>query len=108
MSLDCYIYVIGREQGPVKVGISADPGLRLRGLQTGCPFGLKLLYARRMRNRKHAEEHEADFLACHPDYHIRGEWYRCDAEIAIEGIDGGVEVEEYFESLRDSSAAGAV
>ena len=38
-----YLYVIGvPDRGPVKIGISAEPELRLRALQTGYPFELEV------------------------------------------------------------------
>lgn len=94
-----YIYVIGREQGPVKVGVSDTPERRLASLQTGCPFELRLLHVQKMRGRKHALRHERDFHAIYEMYHLRGEWFRCDAEVAIDGIFTSIETESAFEEM---------
>jgi len=37
-----YIYIIGSDNPPYKVGISKDPNRRLRNLQTGHPYPLKI------------------------------------------------------------------
>lgn len=92
--LPVFIYVIGREQGPVKVGVSSMPEARMGTLQTGCPFRLSLLHVRQMRNRDHALEYERNFRADHAAYHLHGEWYRCDADFAIDGIECAVETEQ--------------
>lgn len=41
-----YIYVIGSDNPPYKVGISRDPARRLKSLQTGHPFPLQLHYTK--------------------------------------------------------------
>ena len=41
-----FIYVIGGIDPPYKVGISRDPERRLKGLQTGHPYPLKLHYVK--------------------------------------------------------------
>jgi hypothetical protein len=39
-----YVYVIGEEDGPLKIGTAKDPIARLRGLQTGNPRRLRVEY----------------------------------------------------------------
>jgi hypothetical protein len=41
-----FIYIIGSDQAPYKVGISRDPKKRLKTLQTGHPFPLQLHYTK--------------------------------------------------------------
>ena len=41
-----FIYIIGSDQAPYKVGISRDPIKRLRSLQTGHPYPLQLHYTK--------------------------------------------------------------
>ena len=41
-----YIYVIGSDNPPYKVGISRDPVRRLKALQTGHPYPLQLHYTK--------------------------------------------------------------
>lgn len=94
-----FIYVIGREQGPVKVGISSSPRTRLAELQTGCPFKISILNEQRMRDRDHALKHEKTFHEVYRKYRLMGEWFKIDADIAIDGICTGLELEQHFESL---------
>jgi hypothetical protein len=94
---DCSVYVIGRSEGPVKVGISAYPWGRLATLQIGCPFKLELLHTHKARNRLHALAHEEMFHSVYKEYRMIGEWFELDAEAAIEGVDCTFETEEYFE-----------
>ena len=89
-----YIYVIGREQGPVKIGISASLVGRLAILQTGCPFKLTLLHAHEAKNRDHALSHERSFHESYADYRILGEWFKMDSDCAIDGIETRFETEE--------------
>lgn len=98
MTVPIFIYVIGRPKGPVKVGVSNSPSSRMLGLQTGCPFKLELLLSQPMRNRAHALRHEADFHAVYEEKRLIGEWFKIDAELAIELIEVGLEHEAYFES----------
>lgn len=37
-----YLYIIGSDQPPYKVGISKNPDARLKALQTGHPYPLKI------------------------------------------------------------------
>jgi hypothetical protein len=41
-----FIYIIGATEPPYKVGISRDPNRRLKSLQTGYPYPLKLHYTK--------------------------------------------------------------
>lgn len=91
-----YVYVIGREEGPVKVGVSANPWSRASGLQTGCPFELKVLHAQEMRDRAHALDHERHFHAVYETHKLVGEWFDIDADLAIEGIETSLQLEEHF------------
>ena len=91
-----YVYVIGRERGPVKVGITASLGGRLAILQTGCPFKLTLFHAHAARNRDHAIWHEQSFHESYAEDRLIGEWFKLDAELAIEGVETSFEIEEWY------------
>lgn len=91
-----YVYVIGRSEGPVKVGITSDLIGRLRSMQTGSPFKLKLLYAMPCESRNDAREHEQTFHAVYAENRLEGEWFNMDAELAIEGVKTGFQIEEWF------------
>lgn len=92
-----FLYVIGKEDGPVKVGISDYPGGRLNTLQTGCPFKIEILHLAEMRDRNHALWHEANFHEVYAEKRLVGEWFDLDAELAIECITSGLDIEEHFE-----------
>ena len=77
-----YIYVIGSDQPPYKVGISVNPQKRLRELQTGHPERLRVL---------HEQETEYDrtrllerVIHRHLKHHrCEGEWFQMDLEDLI-------------------------
>lgn len=92
---ECYIYVIGREDGPVKVGISSGPNGRLMALQIGCPFTIGLLHQRKCRDRDHALQHESIFHDVYAPHRLRGEWFDMESDLAIEGVDTLFDFEEW-------------
>lgn len=57
------------ETGPIKVGMSSEPTVRLKALQTGCPYRLKLLNTAR-------GNWESYFKSMFEEECIRGEWFR--------------------------------
>lgn len=92
-----FIYVIGREEGPVKVGITSSPNGRLSTIQTGCHFKIEILHLRECRDRDHALEHEQIFHDVYRDERLSGEWFNLDAAHAIEGVDVSFDYEEHWE-----------
>lgn len=82
-----FIYVIGKAEGPVKVGASGNPLARLTALQTGCPFKLRLLHQRECADRATAFEHEEIFGAVCDDLRMVGEWFDMPAERAARIVD---------------------
>jgi hypothetical protein len=69
-----YIYIIGSDTPPYKVGISKDPGRRLKSLQTGHPRKLRILDAR----ATDAEKTKLLETAIHQQlkfYKTHGEWF---------------------------------
>ena len=86
--LEC-IYVIGSDYfEPVKIGRASDPLSRLRSLQIGNPFKLKLLAAYFMA------KHESAYLEwrCHHilkgmGFGVSGEWFDLDVDDAHAVID---------------------
>jgi predicted GIY-YIG superfamily endonuclease len=95
-----FIYVIGRQDGPVKVGVTSNPQSRLGQIRTGCPFHVELLHAEPMLSRAHALQHEADFHAVYEEKRLNGEWFDIDAELAIELIETGLDHESWFQETR--------
>lgn len=102
-----FIYVIGREQGPVKVGITSSPGARLAAIQTGCHFKIDILHLRECRDREQALEHEEIFHSVYREQRLNGEWFDLAADFAIEGVDTAFDYEEHFqeEARREWMAA---
>lgn len=98
-----YIYVIGRDEGPVKVGISDNPGARVLGLQTGCPFQLSLLATFQFEDRIAAHQEEQFFHRCYRKQNLVGEWFNLSADLAIEGIEGNLLSRAHFENERAAS-----
>lgn len=94
-----FIYVIGKADGarPVKIGISQIPRARLKTLQTGCPFKLRLLHLRKCRNRDHALEHEKSFHHIYRAKRLQGEWFNVDLNLASSLIDINLAHEAHFE-----------
>lgn len=95
MSETNYIYVIGQEEGPVKVGITSDLIGRLRSMQTGSAFKLKLLYAMPCLDRDNAREHERAFHDVWAEDRLEGEWFNLPAHLAIEGVQTGFQHEQW-------------
>jgi hypothetical protein len=90
-----YVYVIGRDEGPVKVGITTNLIARLRSMQTGCPFKLQLLYAMPAENRDNALWHERIFHDVYAEHRLEGEWFNLAAYEAIEGVQTGFQHEQW-------------
>lgn len=102
-----FIYVIGRPEGPVKVGITSSPQARLSTIQTGCHFHIDILYLRECRDRNHALEHERNFHAVYAEHRLSGEWFDMESDLAGEGVDTPFDIEtwEREERRRDWMAA---
>ena len=96
---ECYIYVIGREDGPVKVGITSSPRERLHTLQTACPFKIDLLHYRACADRDDALWREQMFHDVYDDNRLHGEWFDIEADLAIEGVDLQFELDEYYAEM---------
>jgi hypothetical protein len=76
------VYVIGTPGHPVKIGVAGDPKKRLAGLQTGCAFKLRLLYARVCPLGYELKVE----TACHKalrSYRVAGEWFDVSREQAV-------------------------
>lgn len=83
MSDDCYVYVIGRPEGPVKVGISSSPYARLSTIQTSCPFAIDLAYVFQCPDRDIARHIERSFHETRREKCLHGEWFNYAPREAI-------------------------
>lgn len=61
-----------------KIGISVNPKRRLKQLQTGCPFILRLLWC---CDLKDAKETEKRIHLCLKSNHVSGEWYKVEGDV---------------------------
>lgn len=99
---ECFIYVIGRPDGPVKIGISADPICRVRELQTGCPFRLTILHREPLPSRRKALEIEEMVLAVHCESRLAGEWLNIDGDLATEAVRNAIDIDLHFAERRSA------
>jgi predicted GIY-YIG superfamily endonuclease len=90
-----YVYAIGREEGPVKIGITSNLVSRLSSLNTASSFPLRLIYAQPCKDQQHATMHEASCHRYHEEKRLNGEWFDVDADAAIEAIQSGFEQEQW-------------
>jgi len=91
-----YVYVMGSEGGPVKVGISTNPDIRLVQLKAGCCFPITVFFRAPIAERSTAYRIEQTFHRVYREYQRYGEWFNIDAEQAIEGIETAIELEQHF------------
>ena len=104
----CFIYVIGCDEGPVKVGISDNPWGRLRQLKTGCHLPIKLLHVQTMRDREHALYHEKWFHEVHGDQRLAGEWFSTSRWAAVESLLTAIELQADYEFEQHEAAMAAI
>lgn len=103
--MTCYLYVIGREEGPVKVGISNGPGGRLATIQTSCPFQVYLFHAEPMPSRERALYEEKHIHGIFEQDRLIGEWFDVEPDIVIEQIEFTKDIEEYYRQKALENAA---
>lgn len=61
----------------MKIGKAKDPEKRLRQLQTGCPYQLKLIGTIRCKSDRHAIDIEKAAHELFSEYNHLGEWFKC-------------------------------
>ena len=82
---DHYLYVIGSQNttdGPVKMGLSADPDQRVKDLQTGHPEPL-MVYHREPVEIERVRLYERLLHRDNNHYRRHGEWFDLSVEQAI-------------------------
>lgn len=87
MSERTFVYLVGREEGPIKCGITSNLFSRLRSLQTGCPFRIQVIYVHTALVREMAAQIEGHFHRSHDTDRTEGEWFNITSEDALESID---------------------
>lgn len=86
-----FVYAIGSEDGPVKVGITTNLDSRLRSLQNGSATKLELIWVYTAEDRDEALKMERSFHECHNNIRLEGEWFNITAELAFESLKTQVE-----------------
>ena len=100
-----YIYVIGQECGPVKVGISQKPWDRVATIGTSAPFKVSLLYCYPAKSRTQARFYEEEFHEIHFNVQLWGEWFKITPEAAIAAIQASLELEYPYEDVKPQRRA---
>lgn len=77
-----YIYVIGGDNPPYKVGISKNPHRRLKTLQTGHPDKLKILSLKETEPSK-TKLLESVIHHNMKQYRLTGEWFNLDLKTIL-------------------------
>jgi len=76
---DMYLYVIKEDNTPnYKIGISKNPELRLKQLQTGNSSKLSLIYTVKAENRY---KDETELHKIFEAYKIQGEWFKLESSL---------------------------
>jgi hypothetical protein len=79
-----FVYVISGDHGRQKIGVSDDPKQRVRDLQTGSPFPLKLEFVGLTEGTGYDVEGEAHFML--HSHRQSGEWFTVPPEVAITAV----------------------
>ena len=99
MEKPTYLYVIGAENGPIKIGITGSLTGRLAQIQTGCPFLAVIWFVKPIFSRGLAIRHERMIHRCHQEQKLAGEWFDLDVEEGIEAIECTIDTHDYFEEM---------
>lgn len=84
--MSSYIYIIGSDNPPYKIGISKNPELRLKNIQTGHPHKLQILELRET-DSKRTKLLESVIHKHLNNYRMTGEWFDIPLEKAILHVD---------------------
>ena len=77
-----FIYVIGDNASPYKIGFTKDPNKRLKSLQTGNPSKLNMLYKQEI-NESETKFIEKQIHNVLKRKQVSGEWFDITLEDAI-------------------------
>jgi hypothetical protein len=80
-----YVYVIGPEVGPQKIGIATKPALRLHDIQNGNPAHLSIALQMDPEERSAIEVERRAHLILDAS-RLRGEWFDVTRERAVEAV----------------------
>ena len=83
------LYVIGADTGPLKVGRSKRPRMRLQSIATGSDRRLRLLYEAEIADDLDAEAEALAHMALR-EHWTSGEWFNVTLDVARRAIDDAV------------------
>lgn len=86
-----HVYVVGSDDGPMKIGIAIDPRNRLAELQVGHPFKLKVLRTWKHEAAAHIELEAHKILRGN---RLQGEWFSVSPEEAIAAVERAIKRKE--------------
>jgi len=84
-----YVYIIQsgtRKKSPIKIGMSDDPEKRIKQLQTGNPYILRIIISIKCNSRKHAFELERTLHRMLLRNNILNEWFFVKKKSLLETI----------------------
>jgi hypothetical protein len=81
-----YIYIIGSDKPPYKIGISRNPERRLKNIQTGHPHKLQI-WELRETDSKRTKLLESVIHKHLVNYRMTGEWFNIPLEEAKHHVD---------------------
>ena len=82
----CWLYIIGKPEGPIKIGISSNPEKRLAQIQTSCPIKVRLLFKQALISRQVARDRERGLHDTFECFGRCGEWIDVDAWLVARTI----------------------
>lgn len=86
MTDEVFVYVIGPNNGPQKIGFAKNVRLRLETLQVGCPFDLCIHHAESTPNELTARRIEKMAHRLLKSSRQRGEWFNVSPTLATETV----------------------
>jgi predicted GIY-YIG superfamily endonuclease len=87
-----FLYAIGTEDGPIKIGITGNLWSRLQTLQNGSPHKLELIFVFTLYDKATALTFEKWFCDAFEADRLKGEWFNITADEAFERLDGIVDL----------------
>ena len=84
-----FIYIIGGDDDYHKVGIARSPQKRLKTLQCGCPFNVRILYQRECDEAK-ALRIERSAHTILKEHNTAREWFKCSLKVAVHAVEQAI------------------
>ena len=88
--MNYYVYVIGPDKGPIKIGFTNNLENRLRTIQTGNPERIKIHYSIEFKSEKDMRAAEKKIHKSLSHKRKKGEWFNIlpeDAKLELEYLE---------------------